>query len=119
MIDDAGLLADRLRDPGLRRSSLRVPGGGDGRGDGGGDGVTISVDEVQRAFTSSLPILASDARSAVLSSGAEFHEAILRLVRAHPSLSLPLPLPRPLPLPLTLSLTLNPPNPNPNPNPKP
>ena len=39
--------------------------------------------QVQRAFTSSLPILASDARSAVLSSGAEFHEAVLRLVRAH------------------------------------
>ena len=47
------------------------------------------MDEVQRAFTSSLPILASDARSAVLSSGAEFHEAVLRLVRAlSPSSSL-------------------------------
>ena len=51
-----------LRDPGLRRSPRRAPAGG--------QGATISVDEVQRAFTSSLPILASDARSAVLSSGA-------------------------------------------------
>ena len=48
-----------LRDPGLRRSPRRAPPG---------EGVTISVDEVQRAFTSSLPILASDAGSAVLSN---------------------------------------------------
>ena len=45
--------------------------------------VVVLWRQVQRAFTSSLPILAFDARSAVLSSGAEFHEAVLRLVRAH------------------------------------
>ena len=68
--------------------------------------VVVLWCQVQRAFTSSLPILASDARSAVLSSGAEFHEAVLRLVRAHPSLSLPRPRRRPLTLTLTLPLTL-------------
>jgi len=47
LVDDAGLLADRLRDPGLRRSPRRAPAGE--------AGLTISVDAVPRAITSPLP----------------------------------------------------------------
>ena len=81
-MDDAGLLR-RSRSPLLRPSRLfserKEPDD------------AIAIEEVQHAFAAALPILrpAPSSGAPALAAGPEFHEAVLRLVRAHLAVTKP------------------------------